>query len=361
MPDAASGAPPRAPGLASLHPPEAPAACGRCGTQLAASLLSCPSCKQLVHAAELKRLADDAARAEQQDDVPTALERWREALALLPRDTRQHETISSKVAALSERVTKGGAVGAQGGSAPRFTRTGAAVAGVALLLWKFKFVLVFVATKAKLLVLGLTKASTFLSMFAAFGVYWTIWGWKFAAGLVVSIYVHEMGHVAALRRYGIKATAPMFIPGLGAFVLLKQHPNNPREDARVGLAGPVWGLAAATAAYAVFHATGWGSWAAIARFGAWINLFNLLPVWQLDGGRAFRSLTRDERLLAAGAILVAWLFTHEGLLALLLIVALAQVFATPSSRSDRGALALYAFLVAALAALTLVRVPGLPG
>src|SRR2546430_4861243 len=82
-------------------------------------------------------------------------------------------------------------------------------------------------------------------MLLSAGVYWTIWGWKFALGVVLSIYVHEMGHVQALQRYGIKATAPMFIPGVGAVVRLKQYPADRREDARVGLAGPLWGRPAA--------------------------------------------------------------------------------------------------------------------
>ena len=74
-----------------------------------------------------------------------------------------------------------------------------------LLVWKFKFIALLALTKAKFLLLGLTKASTFLSMFLAMGVYWTAYGWKFALGLVVSIYIHEMGHVAALHRYGFRA------------------------------------------------------------------------------------------------------------------------------------------------------------
>src|SRR6266700_3685180 len=77
--------------------------------------------------------------------------------------------------------------------------------------------------KIKFLLLGLTKASTFISMFAFFGVYWSIYGWPLALGLVVSIYVHEMGHVAMLRKLGIESGAPLFIPGMGALVMLKQR------------------------------------------------------------------------------------------------------------------------------------------
>src|SRR5262249_16684796 len=187
----------------------------------------------------------------------------------------------------------------------------AALGAAGLFLWKLKFVLVFLLTKAKLLVFGLTKVTTLFSMLLSLGVYWTQWGWQFALGLVISIYIHEMGHVAALQRFGIPATAPMFIPGLGAFVRLRQYPATPQEDARVGLAGPLWGLGAALAAYVVFLATGWSSWAAIARVGAWINLFNLLPVWQLDGSRGFRALSRGQRWLAVLALALLWYVTCE--------------------------------------------------
>src|SRR5262249_44637075 len=182
-------------------------------------------------------------------------------------------------------------------SKPRWARWTAALGPVGLLAWKFKFVLAFLVTKGKLLLVGLTQASTFFSMLLSLGLYWTQWGWKFAVGLVISIYIHEMGHVEALRRYGIRATAPMFIPMLGAVGRMKQYPAEPREDARVGLAGPLWGTAAALSALLVSLVTRWTAFAAIARAGAWINLFNLLPVWQLDGGRGFRAMSRGQRWL----------------------------------------------------------------
>jgi len=175
---------------------------------------------------------------------------------------------------------------------------------------------------------------------------------------VLSIYVHEMGHVQALQRYGIKATAPMFIPGVGAVVRLKQYPASPREDARVGLAGPLWGLGAAAAAYAAYLGTGGGIWAAIAHFGAWVNLFNLVPVWQLDGGRGFRALTRRQRGIAAAVIALMWLLTGEGLLVLLLVAAAVASFAGRAAETpDAPALLEYTWLVAALSLMTLIHVP----
>src|SRR5881296_4352047 len=257
-------------------PGRAPSVCAQCGTQIAPALLACPSCQRLLHAEELKRLAVTAERAAQLGDPSAALAAWRQALDLLPADATQHQVVSARIAALSRSLDAGPA-GAKHGSG--LGKGAAGVGALGALLFKFKFALVFVLTKAKLLLLGLTKAGTLLSMLLSAGVYWTIWGWKFAVGVVLSIYVHEIGHVQALQRYGIKATAPMFIPGFGAVVRLKQYPASPREDARVGLAGPLWGLGAAAAAYAAYLGTGGGIWAAIAHFGAWVNLFNLVPVW----------------------------------------------------------------------------------
>jgi hypothetical protein len=84
--------------------------------------------------------------------------------------------------------------------------------------------------------------------------------------------------ITALVRYGIPATAPSFIPGFGAFVRMKAYPASAVEDARVGLAGPLWGLGASLAALGMHLLTGSGVWGAIAQAGAWINLLNLIPI-----------------------------------------------------------------------------------
>jgi Zn-dependent protease len=186
-------------------------------------------------------------------------------------------------------------------------------------------------------------------MLAYFGVYWEIWGWKFALGLVLSIYIHEMGHMAVLHRYGVKTTAPMFIPGFGALIRMKQVLTDRRQEARVGLAGPVWGLGAALAAYGAFRFTGFHSWAAIARMGGFINLFNLIPVWQLDGAHGFHSLSRIQRWLAVAVVGVAWAVTSQGLLLLIGIAAVFQALSKESApEDDYGALTTYAVLIGSL-------------
>jgi Zn-dependent protease len=332
-------------------------ACVGCGTEVPASFLTCPACHRLVHAESLKRLAEEAERATRAGDPRAARDAWRQALDLLPRGTRQASIVSEKIGALSQGLTDEPAAREE---RPSWARRAGPLGAVGLVLWKLKFLLVVILTKGKLLLLGLTKSTTLFSMLLSLGVYWTVWGWRFALGLVLSIYVHEMGHVAALQRYGIKATAPMFIPGLGAMVRLNQYPANAAEDARVGLAGPLWGLGAAAAAYAAFLATASPYWAAITHTGALINLFNLLPVWQLDGGRGYSALSSSQRWLLTAGVAAAWFATGETMLLLIGGVAAARAFGgTAAAEPDTGALRLFLFLVAALAALAMVRVPGL--
>jgi Zn-dependent protease len=335
--------------------------CGSCGAELAPGLLSCPVCHRLVHAEQLKGLAQAAERAEQDGDLSTAMARWREALSLLPVETRQHAIIIERIARLGLEVeahpnpkagTPGSEENADDPQAPQHWSRGAAsgvIGTIALAFWKFKFLAFVVLSKAKFLLLGLTKASTFLSMFAMVGVYWSLFGLPFALGIVLSIYIHEMGHVAALLRYGVPASAPLFIPGLGAVIRLRQEFTDPRQDARVALAGPAWGLGAALVCALLFLSTGEKVWAALAQFGAFLNLFNLMPIWQLDGGRAFRSLNRPQRWLAAAALATVWAISEDGIaLVLMLVAAFRALTDRPSDQPDRGALAQYIALVAVL-------------
>jgi Zn-dependent protease len=339
-----------------------------CGSQLPAHLLICPGCGRLPHAERLNELVSDANRARDRGDLRSQASALRSALELLPADSRQHEVIRSRVVELSEMIDAGlapkQAMPAENAapdaehSRRTLLKVGSAVGLAAMLFWKFKFILVFIATKAKLLLLGLSKSTTLFTMLLSLGVYWAAWGWKFGLGVVLSIYVHEMGHIAELRKFGIRATAPMFLPGLGAMIRLHQYPQTAREDARVGLAGPLWGLGASIATLALYYATQLPIIAAIATVGAWINLFNLLPVWQLDGARGFRSLSRPQRWAALAVIAATWALTQEGLLVLLGLGAAFQCFAKDApKRNDARGLLTYAGLVVSLALLSTIPVP----
>jgi len=300
-----------------------------------------------VHAEQLKRLASDAEALTRDGSLLAARLEWTKALDLLPPHSQQHTLIQSKIAELTRNIDAGPSGERTAGTAttknekPWWMQGLAGIGTIALLL----------ATKLKFLLLGLTKISTFVSMFAFFGVYWSIYGWPLALGLVLSIYIHEMGHVAMLRRLGIAAGAPLFIPGMGAVVMLKQQVTDPLIDAKIGLAGPVWGLGAGLAALAVYLATGGMIWFAIAQLTGFINLFNLIPVWQLDGSRGMHALARSERWILVAAIAAALLLTEQRMLFVIGAVAIWRAMQKDAGPGDARVLATYVTLVVSLSLL----------
>jgi Zn-dependent protease len=127
-------------------------------------------------------------------------------------------------------------------------------------------------------------------MFVSIAAYTLLWGWQFAVGFVALLFVHEMGHVIQLRREGLKASAPMFIPFMGAVISARSLGDDALAEARVGLAGPILGSVGAVACIGIWHATGNDLFRALAYMGFFLNLFNLLPVVPLDGGRAMAAM-----------------------------------------------------------------------
>jgi Zn-dependent protease len=198
---------------------------------------------------------------------------------------------------------------------PWYKRAGGAIAAVGLLIAKF-------AAKLKLLLVLLPKIKLFTtagSMLVSVAAYSLIWGWKFAAGFVVLLLVHEMGHVVQLRREGVPASAPLFIPFMGAVVGMKKLPDDAAAEARVGLAGPVLGSLGALGAAGIWLATGSDLFRALAFIAFFLNLFNLLPVLPLDGGRAMSALTPWMWLVGYAALIaVAIVFPNPIVLIILL-------------------------------------------
>jgi Zn-dependent protease len=184
---------------------------------------------------------------------------------------------------------------------PWAKRAGGAIAAAALLAVKF-------GAKLKGLLLLLPKLKLFTtsaSMLVSVGAYSLIWGWKFALGFVLLLLVHEYGHVLQLRREGIPASAPLFIPFLGAVVGMRGLPDDAAAEARVGLAGPVLGAVGCLVPTGVWLATGEEFWQALAFTGFFLNLFNLLPVLPLDGGRAMAALSPKVWVLGFLILVVA--------------------------------------------------------
>ena len=220
---------------------------------------------------------------------------------------------------------------------------------IGALVLKFKTVGLLLLTKGKLVLLGLTKLNTLLSMLVSIGFYWALYGWKFGLGFVLSIYVHEMGHVIALARYGIPASAPMFIPGFGAFVRLKAYPASPARTRASASRVRYRDLGAALACMGIGIITGSGLFSALAKVGAWINVFNLIPVWQLDGSRGFRALTRQHRIYIAALSGLLWFWTSETMLVMVALVAVWRCFTKDApEQPDNVVFYQFAGLLAAL-------------
>jgi len=188
----------------------------------------------------------------------------------------------------------------------------APIAGLGALLAKFKF-LIFAVAKFKIFTVA-------ASMIVSVGAYALLGGWWFGLGLVGLIFVHEMGHVLELRRQGVPASAPLFIPFLGAFVGMKQMPKNAWKEAQVALAGPLLGTAGAAGLWAVAVAVDSRFLKALAFVGFLINLFNLLPIVPLDGGRAVAALHPSVWIAGlVGLAALAYFFPNPIILIVLLL------------------------------------------
>jgi len=185
-------------------------------------------------------------------------------------------------------------------------RVGSALAAIGALIAKF-----FAAIKGALLFLPKLKLlTTAATAIVSVVVYSLFFGWVFAFGFVVLMFVHEMGHVIQLRREGIKASAPMFIPGFGAVVMMKSLPDDALAEARVGLAGPILGTIGAAVCLAIGESTNSDMLRALAYVGFLLNLINLVPLVPFDGGRAMAAMAPWMWFLGLGAM-VALLFATK--------------------------------------------------
>lgn len=187
----------------------------------------------------------------------------------------------------------------------------APIAGLGYLVFKFK--------AALLAIFKFKIFATSASMLVSVAAYAWIWGWRFAVGFVLLLFVHELGHVLELRRQGVPASAPLFIPFLGAVVGMKQMPHNAWREAQVALAGPVLGSAGAAVVWVAGEAIDSDLLVALAFTGFFLNLFNLLPVSPLDGGRAVAAL--HPALWAVGlALLLGLVFLSPNPILILILV-----------------------------------------
>lgn len=289
--------------MPEAFPAENKSICKRCAAPLTAQSLVCNRCHTLVHAGELEQLSTGAQMLEEQGDRILAKEQWLAAAALLPANSRQLAWIQDHVRLLDVSATASSPKPAGNKWAGRL----GPLAPLALALAKGKALL------------ALLNLRFLLSLVAFAGLYWGLYGLSFGLGFAVQILLHELGHYIDIKRRGLPADMPVFLPGLGAYVRWQALGVSLETRAAVSLAGPLAGCIAAAGCLLIWVQTGAGVWGALARTGAWINLLNLIPVWGLDGGHAFLALTRKHRILVLTVTLLALLLTKESIFVLILL------------------------------------------
>ena len=188
---------------------------------------------------------------------------------------------------------------------------------------------------------GILKYKFLLGLFISFGAYLWFGGIWFAVGLIGLIFVHEMGHWLEAKRQGLPVSAPLFIPFLGASIFLKEQPQSAWHEFELAIAGPLLGSIGALAVYGVGVAEDSNRLRAIAFLGFFINLFNLLPVVPLDGGRIVTAIHPALWVLGLLALLGLVLYRPNGILVLILVFAAMELWQRWQTRHFAGAKAYY--------------------
>jgi Zn-dependent protease len=223
--------------------------------------------------------------------------------------------------------------------------------------------LLVVLAKLKFLLVGL-KALKFGKILLSMGsMVVMIWyeavqgGWLFGVGFVLMLLIHELGHGYEIKRAGLAAGYPVFIPFFGALIALKEQPRSPLQEARIALAGPIWGSAAAVGMAALYLATHQRIYLSLAYTGFFLNLFNLTPLGFLDGGRVTRVFSRHAWILGLAIFIGLFIFLQTPQILLIGIMSLLNVFQRPPADPTRtppaaraGVAMRYLGLCAALAA-----------
>ncbi|HKD31240.1 MAG TPA: site-2 protease family protein [Xanthobacteraceae bacterium] len=168
-------------------------------------------------------------------------------------------------------------------------------------------------------------ATTGGTMLLSLAVYATIWGWPYAAGFIALMFAHEMGHYMAARQCGLNVGAPTFIPFVGAWINLKDQPHDVRTEAYVAVAGPLVGTIAAVAVYLWGRSTDSTLLLAIAYAGLFLNLFNLLPISPLDGGRITAIISPRVWLIGAPVLVAILFYRPSPILLIVAIIAFPQL------------------------------------
>jgi len=318
--------------------------CPQCGHSLVLGATACPECHTLVHAAELNAIARDAKALEARGDYAQAREVWNRSLPLLPPDAKQADWVRERVRALE--ATQAGREEQAAHHKQGWARKLGPLAPLALIL-----------AKGKTLLLAIFKLKFLFSFFWFIVLYAGLFGWRYGLGIAASILIHEMGHYFDIKRRGLPAEMPVFLPGLGAYVRWDALGVSKRDRAQISLAGPLAGWIAAAGCYLMFTYTHQPVWAALARTGAVLNILNLIPVWVLDGAKAVDAMAQVERMALLAAALGLWLYTHENIFFLVVIGIGWRLFTKDKPAQDDWSTWFYFVAVMCALALMLHYVP----
>ncbi len=268
--------------------------CPQCSHYLSAGSLACPDCHAIIYTQHIARIAREAQSLDQQQRWPEARELWHSSLNWFPPGDEQAKIVRDHIAAIDAQIKTGA------DQKTRWIKRLGPLAPIALFLIKFKsaFLLLF-------------KLKFLLSMLGFFALYWALWGWKFALGFTLSIFIHEMGHYITARHRGLKADLPIFLPGFGAYVRWYHQGISLSTLARIALAGPLYGLGAAVLCALLYFPTHQTVFLGLAEVGALVNLFNLTAVLGLDGAQAVFTLSILQRGLIVAACLVVVALTQQ--------------------------------------------------
>jgi Zn-dependent protease len=322
--------------------------CHNCGAPLSLGAIVCPQCHTLLHSEQLVKISAVAKAQEERGELLQARDTWLSALPLLPHDADQAQWIRGHIYKLEISARNNPDADAVA-TAPKYQwakRLGP-LAPIAIVL-----------AKSQAFLLALFKFKFIFSLLAYMLIYWQLFGAKFGIGFVLLILIHEMGHFIDIRRRGLPAEMPVFLPGLGAYVRWQALGVTRQTRAEVSLAGPLAGLLAAVVCAALWFSTGNTIWAALARTGAWLNIVNLTPIWVLDGGQAANALNKSERFMVLAACAVLGFCVRDWSFAIVAAGLVYRLFTDdlPPQGSPRVA----GYFIAVLAGLALVMrlVPG---
>lgn len=186
-----------------------------------------------------------------------------------------------------------------------------------------KSLLVLLFTAGKLGKVATTAGTMLMSIVA----YAFIFGWWYAAGFVLLILAHELGHYIAARQRGLEVGAPTFIPFVGAWIEMKQAPHNVETEAYVAMAGPLVGTIAALVCYYLSQNYDSRLMLALAYAGFFINLFNLIPLSPFDGGRITAILSPRMWFLGVPIFAAVFYYRPSPILILVAVLAIPQLMA----------------------------------